>query len=205
MSVRPVADSAPKARRQPEQTAVAARDKRYKAPMSEVIDGIHSAYPTTLGRAQHRCRDRLFGRQRERGRVCGAPGARTRRALTLAHVVPASLWEDVGTGLAGALDVEPLSADAAQATAAEQLQRRAAELSDQRGLRQHASAAAEQRRAAADPVRAGFTGATAVTVHHDDDAPVLTAAGARHVLHPYRAAADYAAGLVADGMAARPT
>jgi len=42
----------------------------------------------------------------------------------------------------------------------------------------------------------GYAGATAVTVHHDDDATALAAAGASHVLHPYRDAADFAADLV---------
>ncbi len=43
----------------------------------------------------------------------------------------------------------------------------------------------------------GYAGATAVTVHRDEDARELAAAGASHVLHPYRDAADFAAALVA--------
>jgi len=42
----------------------------------------------------------------------------------------------------------------------------------------------------------GYGGATAVTVHQDDDVAALTAAGALHVLQPYRDAANYAADLV---------
>jgi Trk K+ transport system NAD-binding subunit len=48
----------------------------------------------------------------------------------------------------------------------------------------------------------GYRGETAVTVHRDEDGIALSAAGARHVLHPYRDAADYAAVLVADTLPA---
>jgi Kef-type K+ transport system membrane component KefB len=47
----------------------------------------------------------------------------------------------------------------------------------------------------------GYAGMTAATVHHDADGDALRAAGARHVLHPYRDAADYAAEQVAVGLA----
>jgi hypothetical protein len=46
----------------------------------------------------------------------------------------------------------------------------------------------------------GYTGATAVTVHRDEDASMLAVAG--HVLHPYRNAADFAADLVSHSLAA---
>ena len=42
----------------------------------------------------------------------------------------------------------------------------------------------------------GYGGASAVTVHRDEDAAVMAAAGATHVLQPYRNAADFAADLV---------
>ncbi|MDZ7652495.1 MAG: cation:proton antiporter [Burkholderiaceae bacterium] len=42
----------------------------------------------------------------------------------------------------------------------------------------------------------GYGGASAATVHRDEDAAVMAAAGATHVLHPYRNAADFAAELV---------
>jgi hypothetical protein len=48
----------------------------------------------------------------------------------------------------------------------------------------------------------GYTGATAVTVHRDEDASMLAVAGAGHVLHPYRNAADFAADLVSHSLAA---
>jgi len=51
----------------------------------------------------------------------------------------------------------------------------------------------------------GYAGATAVTVHHDDDATALAAAGANHVLHPYRDAADFAAALVTQDRTALQT
>jgi Kef-type K+ transport system membrane component KefB len=50
----------------------------------------------------------------------------------------------------------------------------------------------------------GYHGASAVTVHHDDDGATLAAAGASHVLHPYRNAADFAADLVTRSLAAQP-
>jgi nucleotide-binding universal stress UspA family protein len=53
--------------------------------------------------------------------------------LTLAHIVPASLWEDLGTQVAGAVGIT-VSPQDAQRTAAERLQRRAAELFARDGL-----------------------------------------------------------------------
>lgn len=44
----------------------------------------------------------------------------------------------------------------------------------------------------------GYGGTSAVTVHRDEDAATLAAAGANHVLHPYRDAADYAAQVIAE-------
>jgi len=54
--------------------------------------------------------------------------------LTLAHVVPASLWEDLGTQLVGAVDLDSLSPEAAQQSASDRLRRRAAELDARDGL-----------------------------------------------------------------------
>lgn len=69
--------------------------------------------------------------------------AREHRArLTLAHVVPGSLWEDLGLQLFDAVGVGSLSPEAAQHTAYEQLQRRAAELDGRDGLTSDAQVAA---------------------------------------------------------------
>lgn len=57
-----------------------------------------------------------------------------RARLTLAHVVPASPWEDIGSRVAAAVGIEAVSHEAARKTAAEQLRRRTSELSAQRGL-----------------------------------------------------------------------
>ena len=54
--------------------------------------------------------------------------------LTLAHVVPQSLWDDVGAPLATALGVDFLSTDAARTAMTEQLQRHSAEIAIQRAL-----------------------------------------------------------------------
>jgi nucleotide-binding universal stress UspA family protein len=62
--------------------------------------------------------------------VALASGAR----LTLAHVVPASLWEDVGTQLATLVGVETPTHDAMRAQSLAQLERRAGELSGRFGL-----------------------------------------------------------------------
>jgi len=61
--------------------------------------------------------------------------AREHRArLTLAHIVLASRWEDLGTQIANAADIAIVSPEEAQRTADEMLQRRAAELSARDGL-----------------------------------------------------------------------
>jgi Trk K+ transport system NAD-binding subunit len=44
----------------------------------------------------------------------------------------------------------------------------------------------------------GYAGPIAVAVHDESDGKAAQAAGATHLLFPYRDAADYAAGLVAD-------
>lgn len=76
-----------------------------------------------------------------------AHGAR----LTLVHVVPQSLWDDVGAPLAAALGVALLSIDAARAAAAERLQRRGAEIAAQQGL--HCDVQVAAGRPAAELVR----------------------------------------------------
>lgn len=63
--------------------------------------------------------------------LAGAYGAR----LTLVHVVPQSLWDDMGASLTAALGLGAISADAACAAVAERLQRRADEIATQHGLR----------------------------------------------------------------------
>jgi len=51
----------------------------------------------------------------------------------------------------------------------------------------------------------GYGGASVVTVHRDEDADIMATAGATHVLHPYRNAADYAAQLVAESPSGEET
>ena len=51
----------------------------------------------------------------------------------------------------------------------------------------------------------GFAGETAFTAHRDQDGTLLAASGARHVLQPYRDAADFAANLVAGALRPHPS